>query len=130
MIVDRAARARIVLRVWAMSIAAAIGAIVVIRYGVDVHQRLHAGNCLRETSAKEVGEYVAEICLPPARGMALLRLYSKPSGTLLAERLYEHSDPHLIWTREELIYDTGASDGKGTVGLPPTWWDRLLAFVP
>ncbi|WP_439683828.1 hypothetical protein [Cupriavidus oxalaticus] len=127
----RAARAQAMLWVWAKSAAAVIGAVVV-SYGLDARQRLRAGNCQREASPQESGAYLGEICLPPARGTGRLRLrlYSVPDGVLLAERMYEHPEPRLIWTQDELIYDTAASDGKGSVRLPPTWWDRLKAKLP
>ncbi|CAG9174276.1 hypothetical protein LMG23992_02690 [Cupriavidus laharis] len=126
----RRGRAREMLRIWAKRIAVAIGVVVIVSYGLDVRQRLRAGNCQREASPQESGPYMAEMCLLPARGSVLLRLYSRTTGALLVERMYEDPEPRLIWTRDEVIYDTAATDGKGSVSLPPTWLDRLRAKLP
>lgn len=126
----RGARALQMLRVWGLRLALIAGGIVLVHYAMDVRQRRHAGSCQREPSPREVGQYVAEICLPPARDTALLRLYSAESGALLAERLYEHPEPRVVWMPGGLLYDTAAADDEGVVSLPPSWWDRALALLP
>ncbi|PCE27431.1 hypothetical protein BWP39_02725 [Paraburkholderia acidicola] len=75
------------------------------------------------------GRYTARVCYLGSR--IVLRLYERQSQQLLAERTYGSSadDPvRLYWKPDELRYEDGAD--LGTIHLPPSLYDRLLAKLP
>jgi hypothetical protein len=64
-------------------------------------------------------------------GTILLRLYRTGDPTLLAERIYREHGVELIWTDDQLIYDTADESFRGGgIQLPPTRLDKLLAKLP
>jgi hypothetical protein len=64
-----------------------------------------------------------------------LRLYKQPSQQLLAERTYRsYTDDaaRLYWERDAPRYEGGDESGAdlGTIRLPSSLYDRLLAKLP
>lgn len=79
------------------------------------------------------GRYTARGCYLGSH--TVLRLYEQPSQQLLAERTYRsYTDDaaRLYWERDALRYERGDESGAdlGTIHLPPSLYDRLLARLP
>jgi hypothetical protein len=81
--------------------------------------------------------YVGRYCLV-ARGEVWLQLYDSSGQYLLAERMYHNADAaKFLWYTDPrggpsyFMYESSSSDsGYGSISLPPTRMDRLLAALP
>ncbi len=103
------------------------GAWYVLAYGYVALQRSRAQHCEREVH----GNYIAERCALHPEFWMLFRLYDAQSGKLLADRTYD--DPTFsapIWESDRVYYDFSPKAGDGSVTLPPSWLDGLLAKLP
>ncbi|CAG9167704.1 hypothetical protein LMG23992_00885 [Cupriavidus laharis] len=109
----------------------ALGAMwTAIVYGSGALERAGAHNCRRLPTPDASARYEAEYCYL-SQHKVLVRVYSVRRNVLLAERTFANSGPvGLRWDRGVLVFDPGAIDGKGTLILPPTLRDRLLARLP
>jgi hypothetical protein len=79
------------------------------------------------------GRYTACVCYLGSQ--IFLRLYKQPSQQLLAERTYRsYTDDaaRLYWERDAPRYEGGDESGAdlGTIRLPSSLYDRLLAKLP
>jgi hypothetical protein len=116
---------------WALCIAVVL---VGVRYCFEARGRSRADEYpdqwRTEISDVQGGAYTARSTVVH-HGTILLRLYRTGDSTLLAERTYREHGVELLWTNDELIYDT-ADDSflGGGIQLPPTRLDKLLAKLP
>ena len=111
-------------------ILALLGIWTAIVYASGAWERAGAHNCRRVPASGAAAHYAAEYCYL-REDKVLLRLYSRGRGALLAERTYASTGPvRLSWDGDMLVYDPGATDGKGHLKLPPTLRDRMLARLP
>ncbi|MDR5740578.1 MULTISPECIES: hypothetical protein [unclassified Caballeronia] len=76
------------------------------------------------------GRYVVRVC--SAGDAKVLRLWSADESTLLAERTFPRSsEPVPVWWEaNRVLFDDQDPDVMGTIKLPPTLKDRLLAYLP
>lgn len=111
-----------------IAIGVTVFAVVAVSYQANVRARVSATHFDTERSSD--GIYTARYAYI-SRGMVVLRLYRTADMSLLSERTYAHHGDavDLIWTRDSLIYDTGA-DTDGSIALPPSWLDRVTAYLP
>ncbi|MCP3018739.1 hypothetical protein [Cupriavidus basilensis] len=121
-------------RAWVKRLAWLAVLFIGIHYWLDVRVRAKAHDCETQVSSED-SAYRAELCFVPnfdSEDFRMrLRLFRADAKEPLAERVYEHPDPKLTWTRDSLIYDTSASSEQdGMISLPPTWKDRLRARLP
>ena len=95
---------------------------------IDARSGITDADCDKEAAPNR--QYVAQVCY--AGKANVLRLWSADGTTLLAERTFERSgDPvPLWWKSDRLEFDSHDQDEIGTIKLPPTLKDRLLARLP
>jgi hypothetical protein len=101
-----------------------------LKYQADVRTRMGANAFKESVSSTDGGLYTARYAYLGGEEF-LLRVYRTADMALLAERTYPEPDAvDLLWTKEKLIYDTSAFDGKGYIALPPTLLDGIRAKLP
>lgn len=102
-------------------------AIFAVPYSCDAINRSAAHECERDS----VGGYIGETCLLTGDYGTLFRLYDARTGELLAECTYLSPEARRVFrSKDDVVYDVGASDGSGHIALPPTRWDWLRARLP
>jgi hypothetical protein len=92
--------------------------------------------CKRSTSPD--GDYIAERCVlnwnPGDSTEYVGRLFDAKNGRLLAELTLKTPVPELSWSDFEgksVSFSIGdADDNDGSIPIPPSQWDRLLAARP
>ena len=116
---------------WTICIAVVVFGV---KYCFESKARVHAGEPPHRWSIQVPdilnGAYTAKYTFIN-RDTILLRLYRTGDPTLLAERTYTEHGVDLHWSDHELIYDTSEDFYLGgSIQLPPTRVDRLLAKLP
>jgi hypothetical protein len=97
-------------------------------YYHDAIDRAKATDFDKELSDNEAykGEYMAEYAYLPGRRI-YLRVYRSSDMALIADRTYSYPDAaKLFWSEDSLVYDTRG----GSLSLPPTLYDRIMAKLP
>ena len=98
----------------------------------DASRRSRAGAWKTELSVGDAGRYLAKYA-DLSQDDVLLRIYDNKSGEILAERTFNAAVPvSLIWAGKEVSYTTNDQSWfyDGSIRLPPTWMDRVLAHLP
>lgn len=99
------------------------------RYREDAQWRasVRPSDCEHEESAD--ARYTARYCYVASR--IILSVYAQDSRQLLLEKTYKndsHDPVRLYWEGDTLRYEDG--DDLGTIHLPPTRFERLMAKLP
>jgi hypothetical protein len=82
-----------------------------------------------DVAHSENGRFIAQTCY--IGGRIILRVFEQGNNQPLAQRTYQRrsDDPiRLYWKPTGLLYEDG--DDLGTIHLPPSPLDRLLARLP
>jgi len=112
-------------------------AVIGVLYLVLFNHTPQGTECERSTSPD--GKYIAERCLlesVPGGGNSKYvgRLFDAKNGELLAELTLRTPIPELLWgdyEGESVLFSRGdALDNDGSIRIPPSKWDRLLAVRP
>jgi hypothetical protein len=129
----RSQRAQQMIKVLLKRIVVGVAAAAVLVFAWSYWDRARLRSLVRPSDCDTVqsadGRYRVRSCYLGSK--IILRLYEGGSQRLIAERTYSdysHDPVRLYWEEGALQYEDG--DELGTIALPPSMYDRLLAKLP